>query len=114
MKKFAAFILAAIMLLSVLPLGISADDEIFWEHATPDIIADYEKDADAIVEKIKNSPTSITVTGTTYYVSNNGNDNRDGKTPETAWKTLDRVSRQKYNSGDAVLFERGGLWRGSI
>ncbi|MBQ4136604.1 MAG: hypothetical protein IJD67_00700 [Clostridia bacterium] len=114
MKKALALFLAILMTASVFSLLASADGEVFWEHATPDIIAGFEADADAIVEKIKNSPTNITVTGTTYYVSNNGNDNRDGKSPETAWKTLDRVNRQKFNSGDAVLFERGGLWRGTI
>ena len=53
-------------------------------------------------------------TGTTYYVSNNGDDKNDGKTPETAWATLNKVNITKYGKDDLVLFERGGLWRGYI
>ncbi len=53
-------------------------------------------------------------TGTTYYVSNNGDDKNDGKTPETAWATLDKVNVTKYGKDDLVLFERGGFWRGNI
>lgn len=47
--------------------------------------------------------------GTVYYVSNNGDDNSDGKTPETAKATSAGLTALK--SGDVVLFERGGLWR---
>lgn len=52
--------------------------------------------------------------GTKYYVSNNGDDNADGKTPETAWATLDKVNSINFKEGDLVVFERGGLWRGHI
>lgn len=47
-----------------------------------------------------------------YYVSNSGNDYNDGKTPETAWKTVDRVNSAWLKPGDGVLFKRGDLWRG--
>lgn len=47
--------------------------------------------------------------GTVYYVSNSGDDNNDGKTPETAKATAAGLTALK--SGDVVLFERGGLWR---
>ena len=52
--------------------------------------------------------------GNTYYVSNNGDDKNDGKTPETAWATLTKVNITKFGKDDLVLFERGGFWRGSI
>lgn len=67
------------------------------------------------IHAIQNSETSVSYTGTAYYVSNNGNDSNDGLTPATAWATLEHV---KYGGslkpGDAVYFERGGLWRGNI
>ncbi len=52
--------------------------------------------------------------GTTYYVSPEGDDANDGKSPEKAWKTIGRVSREDgtLKAGDVVLFERGGEWRG--
>ena len=53
-------------------------------------------------------------TGTKYYVSNKGNDDNDGKTPETAWATLKKVNNTRLEEGDLVLFERGGFWRGYI
>lgn len=52
-----------------------------------------------------------TYTGTAYYVSNKGNDGNDGRSPETAWATLDRVNEAPLQYGDAVFFERGGVWR---
>ncbi len=53
-------------------------------------------------------------TGTKYYISNNGNDDNDGKSPETAWATLKKINNYRFNDGDLVLFERGGFWRGTI
>ncbi|MDR2504760.1 MAG: SH3 domain-containing protein [Oscillospiraceae bacterium] len=97
--------------------------------------------ADALREAIINSPTTVTVTGTTYYVSNGGSDDNDGLTPETAWATLDKVNSNAYTddmmlnnpgfpeylwtsknpnkranlkAGDGVFFERGGEWRGML
>ncbi|HWR62389.1 MAG TPA: right-handed parallel beta-helix repeat-containing protein [Clostridia bacterium] len=52
-----------------------------------------------------------TYTGTAYYVSNDGDDEKDGTTPEKAWATARRVGTAQLKHGDAVFFERGGLWR---
>lgn len=81
-------------------------------------------------KKILNTQTTIvkgdtyipgkTYTGKAYYVSNNGNDENDGLSPETAWATLERVNMSiardevPIESGDAIFFERGGFWRGHI
>lgn len=75
-------------------------------------------------ESILDSKTSIvkgtsyvmgrTYSGTAYYVSNSGNDANNGKTPENAWATLDKVNDTALAYGDAVFFERGGTWYGSI
>ena len=51
----------------------------------------------------------------TYYVSCDGNDNLDGLTPATAWKTISRVNKmQRYHAGDRILFRRGDLWKENI
>lgn len=47
------------------------------------------------------------------YVSNGGNDANDGLTPETAIASCARVN-EVVQPGDAVLFERGGHFRGHI
>lgn len=56
------------------------------------------------------APTSEHTGATAYYVSNSGDDTMDGKTPQTAWKTIARVNREVYIPGDKILFERGGTW----
>lgn len=92
-------------------------------------------------EAILSSVSDYTATGRTYYVSESGDDANDGLSPETAWKTLDKVNSAAYTwdgqlnnpsfpeflwvsthmdekadiqRGDCVLFERGGLWRGGL
>ena len=52
-----------------------------------------------------------TYTGTAYYVSNSGDDSADGLSPETAWATIERLAETEFQYGDAIFFERGGLWR---
>ena len=51
--------------------------------------------------------------GKTYYVSPTGNDNNNGLSKKTAVQTLDAevFSMNPPQPGDAILFERGGLWR---
>jgi hypothetical protein len=61
--------------------------------------------------EILNTKDEITISGTTYYVSNNGDDASDGKTQKTAWKTLEKVSTANLKQGDGVLFKRGDLFR---
>lgn len=51
---------------------------------------------------------------TTYYVSEqNGNDNNDGLSQQTAWKTLQNLPTN-FSAGSSVLFEKGGSYRGEI
>jgi len=47
----------------------------------------------------------------TYYVRPGGDDQRDGKSPVAAWRTVGRVNAQALGAGDRVLFERAGEWR---
>lgn len=42
------------------------------------------------------------------YVSDSGNDEHEGLSPETARATLDWVNKAPLEYGDAVLLERGG------
>ncbi|MBE6571455.1 MAG: hypothetical protein E7656_04355 [Ruminococcaceae bacterium] len=54
------------------------------------------------------------VTGTIYYVSPRGSDSNNGKSASTPWKSIAKVNSTTLRSGDAVLFERGGEYRGKI
>ena len=49
-----------------------------------------------------------------YYISPDGNDDQSGLTKRTAWKTLERVNRETFRPGDAILFESGGVWTGYL
>lgn len=58
-------------------------------------------------------PDTVKASGKTYYISNNGDDQNDGLSPETAWATAEKLNEmtETLRPGDAVLFERGGIWR---
>jgi len=75
------------------------------------------QNADVRRNEILNTKTTVKITGTAYYVSNSGNDSNDGKTPQTAWATIDNVNRMmssmSFNKGDGIFFERGGVYRGA-
>ncbi|MBO5726281.1 MAG: hypothetical protein J6S00_04400, partial [Clostridia bacterium] len=66
-------------------------------------------------EEILNSPSEYAEGKRTFFVDDkNGKDTNDGLTPDTAWKTLEKVGCSDITEGDVVLFRRGGLWRGSL
>jgi hypothetical protein len=79
---------------------------------------DFLSELDAIAEKrkseISNTLDELEIKGTTYYVSASGDDENNGLSPETAWKTLERVSNAEIKEGDGVLFRRGDTFRGFI
>lgn len=88
--------------------------------------SDVEEEMNALLDKrideIKNSESGVTpqdiidAGGTPYYVSSiNGDDNNDGKSPETAWKTLAKLENEsdvfgRVSYGDGVFFERGSVF----
>ena len=51
---------------------------------------------------------------TIYYISNDGNDQNNGKSPETPWASIDRLNIAGLSYGDIVLFRRGDEFRGKI
>ena len=63
---------------------------------------------------ILESEDKLKIKGTTYYVSNEGDDENDGKSSKTPWKSIEKVSLADLHEGDGVLFRRGDLFRGSV
>lgn len=52
---------------------------------------------------------------TTYFVDSwTGNDNRDGTSPQTAWKTLEKASSIAYEAGDRLLLSKGRTFEGTL
>lgn len=49
---------------------------------------------------------------TTYYVdATNGDNGKNGQSPENAWQTLAYAMAQSFNYGDSILLKRGEVWR---
>lgn len=85
------------------------------KYISADELQKWREESDAKIESILGSANMEIPEGSVvYYVSPNGNDNNDGKSPEKAWKTLDGVNSKKLEKGCYVCFERGGLWRGQL
>lgn len=83
--------------------------------ATDADIAALRAQTDARIDEIRATPNMTIPEGATvYYVSNNGSDSNNGKSPSSAWKTLDKVSSANLPYGSYVCFERGGIFRGKL
>jgi len=60
-------------------------------------------------------PVAATSGPRVWYVDcSSGDDNSDGATSSTAWRTITRVSGQVFGPGDTVLFRRGGTCKGML
>ncbi len=70
------------------------------------------------IEEIRNTKTEVVIKGKSYYVANGGNDDNDGLSPETAWQTMERVTKAgkdgTLKEGDGVFFKRGDTFRGGL
>ena len=51
---------------------------------------------------------------TTYYLAGNGSDAADGRSTQTPWQSLSKISAQSLRAGDRVLFRRGDTFRGTL
>ena len=84
-----------------------------WDKQT---LSHPKSSTDAIAEKMRKSVlntknTKYKIKGTTYYLSPKGNDNNSGKSKDKPIKTTTALAGISLKPGDAVLFERGGVWR---
>ncbi len=62
-----------------------------------------------------NNFDSTTTSLQTYYIdAQNGNDANDGKTPQTAWKTVKRVNDLTISIGNKFLFHTDQKWHGQL
>jgi hypothetical protein len=64
----------------------------------------------------KNSFKSVntTLTGTYYIDDQNGVDSNNGLSPNTAWKTLNKVNNSTFGPGAKILLKSGGVWIGQL
>ncbi|GGT25342.1 hypothetical protein GCM10010271_31120 [Streptomyces kurssanovii] len=50
----------------------------------------------------------------TYYVSPEGDDDNDGRSPDQAWRSLGRADVRAFEPGDRLLLQGGGRFPGSL
>lgn len=96
-------------------------DTEFYDLADTEALKPYYEEAAKRKEEILNSPTEIvksdtfipgeTYTGNAYYVDPAGDDENDGLSPETPWRTFMRTTWGDVQPGDAVFLKRGEMYR---
>ena len=58
---------------------------------------------------------AISLFGASYYVDcGPGDDRADGRTPASAWRTLERVGQTEFAPGNALLLKRGSTCEGTL
>jgi len=57
---------------------------------------------------------SIQASATDYYVSKQGKDSRNGTSPATAWKTINKVNNSDFGPGDSIFFKGGQNFSGNL
>lgn len=83
--------------------------------ATEEQLSDWQTQANILRKEILNTPNmEIPAGSTVYYLSARGDDENDGKSPKTAWKTIARLSEEDIKPGSYVCFKRGDVFRGTF
>ena len=77
--------------------------------ATPEYIKMLQEHADKMKKRIINNIPDYSSSQNIYYVSNSGNDTNDGRSPQTAWASLQKAE-SVTEEGAVVLFENGSFW----
>ena len=80
------------------------------------VISKLDREAEARKQEILSTPTTFDYKtfNNVYYISEEGNDQNDGLSPETAIKSLQHLNTLDLQPGDGVMFRRGDLWRGQL
>ena len=85
-----------------------------WLKATKSVLSEFDRDFN---ERKKQTDTFYTETvgENVFYISSvNGNDQNDGRSTKTPWKSCEMLKNTELNKGDAILFECGSAFRERI
>lgn len=102
--------------LSLLREHLNGTKSIKWESRdielceTLDLSGAADKEAKELKDKILNSESTVPLQGTTYYFSDKGDPFNEGLSPEEPL-SIDSIDILYLLPGDAVLFERGSVFR---
>ncbi len=113
--RFCGRLLGTALLTASAAMTSFAGDPTPGEQARARLL-DYRAQATARIAAIRATPNLLVPAGApTYYLSaKTGDDAADGRTPATAWRTAARLAQEKIAPGAFVLFERGGVYRGTV
>lgn len=122
MKKIVCIFLVFILLqLTIIKTTVFAAEGLSDELndvtlSESEVLNTFYKDTQTRIDDIHNTNGAIQPSngGNSYYVSNRGNDNNNGLSPEEPIATISAVNRLNLKAGDVVYFERGGVWRGTV
>lgn len=73
--------------------------------------------ADSAAKDLKNeivSACDFNANSNTYYFSSFGDDSNDGRTPQTAFKSVDKINDISLKKGDTLLLERSSVFRTDV
>lgn len=84
------------------------------DDKTKNFLRQIDQKADEMRARILCAEDALCVPGTKYFVSADGDDDNDGLSESTPWKSLKKVSDAPLKSGDGVFFKRGDLFRGCV
>ena len=84
------------------------------QRATGEVLTRFEREYEAMKNRILASADERDISGRVYYVSSRGDDLDTGLDPDHPWRTAQRVSSAALKAGDGVLFRRGDLFRGQL
>lgn len=84
------------------------------DDKTKNFLLQIDQKADEMRARILCAEDALCVPGTKYFVSADGDDDNDGLSESTPWKSLKKVSDALLESGDGVFFKRGDLFRGCV
>ncbi len=100
-------------------LGDKKPCDVPYIKLTDEITEKYITEAKNRAEEILHIPSiyPTSIKGNCWYLSNNGDDDADGMTENTPWKTTARLHKAQEDGtvkkGDGVFFERGSKWNKS-
>lgn len=83
-------------------------------EATKEFLDGIEALTSKRIKEIRETSDTVSIIGAVYYVSETGDDNNDGKSPLSPWKSLEKVSCAALQVGDGVRFRRGDTFRGFL
>lgn len=100
----------SIISISVRDLGNSNNGATFYSKEATDF--------HPMLELLK-TPTDVppagdNSTGIFYVDAENGKDEQDGLSPQTAWKSLEKVNATTLGAGARILFKSGQSWTGTL